>query len=128
MTTRTDKLASVIQHAVQDVLARGINDPRVRGLVSVTKVEVLPDLSEARVLVSVLPAEQAALTMHGLTHAAGHIQKQIAGEITAKRMPRLSFRLDDSLKKAAALHAAIEEDKGQEVDKSTSQHVPELKH
>ena len=107
MPDRTAQVATVIRAEVQQVLSRGINDPRVRGLISVTRVEVTPDLSEARVYVSILPAEHSELSMHGLRSAAGHIQREIAPAITMKRMPRLSFRLDDSLKKQAELDAAI---------------------
>ncbi|MCI0632015.1 MAG: 30S ribosome-binding factor RbfA [Phycisphaerales bacterium] len=107
MTQRTEQIAAVIRAAVQDVIIRGLNDPRVRGLISVTKVEVTPDLSDARVFVSILPAEHSELTMHGLQSAARHIQSQIAGEVTARRLPRLSFRLDESLKKQAMIDAAI---------------------
>ena len=74
-----------------------------------TKVEVSPDLSDARVFVSVLPAEHSELTMHGLRSAAGHIQSEIAKEVAARRLPRLSFRLDESLKKQAALDQAIQQ-------------------
>lgn len=104
---RTEQIGAVIRASVQAVLSRGLHDPRVRGLISVTAVEVTPDLAEARVMVSVLPEEHAELTMHGLRGAAGFIQRQIAGEVTAKRMPRLSFRLDDSLKKQSRIDAAL---------------------
>jgi ribosome-binding factor A len=107
MPDRTAQVAAVIRAEVQQVLSRGVNDPRVRGLISVTKVDVTADLAEARVFVSILPQEHAELTMHGLRSAAGFIQREIAPAITMKRMPRLSFRLDDSLKKQAVLDAAI---------------------
>jgi len=107
MTQRTEQVASVVRHAVQRVLSRGLNDPRVRGLVSVTRVDVTPDLAEARVHVSILPAEHTELTMHGLRSAAGHIQGEIAGEVSARRMPRLVFKLDETLKKQAEIDAAI---------------------
>lgn len=107
MPDRTVQLASVIRAAVQAVIARGLNDPRVRGLISVTKVEVAPDMSEARIFVSILPAEDANLTMHGLHSAARHIQSQIAREIVSRRLPRLTFKLDDSLKRQALIDAAI---------------------
>jgi ribosome-binding factor A len=113
MSQRLEQIASVIQIAVQRVISRGLNDPRVRGLISITKVEVAPDLADARVYVSVLPAENAELTMHGLRSAAGHIQAEIAGEVAARRLPRLSFRLDDSLKKQAEIDQAI---RGDEVE------------
>jgi ribosome-binding factor A len=107
MSDRTAQVANVIRAEVQQVLSRGINDPRVRGLISVTKVDVTADLAEARVFVSILPEQHTELTMHGLKSAAGHIQREIAPSITMKRMPRLSFRLDDSLKKQAIIDAAI---------------------
>lgn len=107
MPDRTTQIASVVRIAVQEVLARGLNDPRISGLVSVTKVEVTPDLAEARVYVSILPANRSELAMHGLTSAAGHIQKKIATKIDARRMPRLKFKLDDSLKKQAVVDQAI---------------------
>lgn len=107
MPQRTEQVASVVRHAVQRVLSRGVNDPRVRGLVSVTKVDITPDLAEARVYVSILPAEHAELTMHGLRSAARHIQGEIADEVASRRLPRLVFKLDESLKKQAEIDAAI---------------------
>jgi len=107
MSIRTDKIASVIRHAVQDVITRGLGDPRIRGLVSITHVDVTPDLAEAKVHVSVLPQKHEDLTMHGLQDAAGHIQHEIAPAITARRLPRLRFVKDDSLKKQALLDAAL---------------------
>ena len=107
MSQRLDQLGSVIQIAVQRVITRGLNDPRVRGLISVTKVELAPDLADARVFVSVLPAEHSELTMHGLRNAARHIQSEIADEVVARRLPRLSFHLDESLKRQAEVDAAL---------------------
>lgn len=107
MPDRTAQVANVIRAEVQQVLSRGLNDPRVRGLISVTRVDVTADLAEARVYVSILPAEHTELAMHGLKSAAGHVQREIAPSISMKRMPRLSFRLDESLKKQAELDAAI---------------------
>jgi ribosome-binding factor A len=125
MTHRLEQVGSVIRVAVQSVLARGLNDPRVRGLVSVTKVEVAPDLSEARVFVSVLPAEHSELTMHGLKSAAGHIQSEIAKQVAARRMPRLAFRLDDSLKKQAAIDAALFRSRSRPQAESREQPAPD---
>jgi ribosome-binding factor A len=116
MSLRTDKLASVIRHAVNDVIARGLGDPRIRGLVSVTKVDVAPDLSEAKVHVSVLPQQHEELTMHGLHDAAGHIQREIGPAVAARRLPRLRFVKDDSLKKQAMLDAAIRGEGGDDVE------------
>ncbi len=109
MPQRTDQVASVIRRAVQAVLSKGLNDPRVRGLLSVTRVEVSDDLARAAVLVSVLPPEQADLTLHGLRHAARHIQIRVREMVRMRRMPRLVFRLDESIKREAGIYSAITE-------------------
>jgi len=109
MSRRTDQLASTIQRSVQGVLMRGLNDPRVKGLISVTNVEVLEDMSEARVFVSILPEEAAELSMHGLRSAAAHVQHAVARLVPVRRLPHLVFRLDESLKRQARVDAAIAE-------------------
>ena len=99
----------MIQRAVQVVLTRGLNDPRIRGLVSVTRVEVTEDLAEGAVSVSVIPAAYSQRTIAGLHHAAKHIQAKVNQAVRLRRVPRLSFRLDESIKREAGVHAALAE-------------------
>jgi len=106
MSHRPEQIVSLVRRAVQQELLRGVNDPRVRGLVSVVRVAVDPDLAEARVFVSVLPEEHGRLTVAGLQSAAIHLQRRIQADLPLRRMPHLRFVLDDSLKKAAAIDEA----------------------
>jgi ribosome-binding factor A len=64
---------------------------------------------EAVVFVSVLPADAAALSMHGLAHAAPHIHAEVAKLVRMRRVPGLRFELDEGIKKEAAVLAAIKE-------------------
>ncbi len=107
MSRRTDQVASLIRRAVQSRLSRGLNDPRVRGLISVTQVTVAADLSEAVILVSIMPAEHAQLTLHGLQHAAAHLRGELGRTARLRHQPRLTFKLDDSMRHAAEAMAAI---------------------
>lgn len=107
MSVRHDHLLSEFRRKLQTVIARGLNDPRIRGLVSITGVHLADDLSEAKVLVSVLPAEHEKLTLEGLRSAAPKIVSELAPSLRMRRLPRLRFEIDDSLKKQAALYAAI---------------------
>ncbi|MGI9012978.1 MAG: 30S ribosome-binding factor RbfA [Phycisphaerales bacterium] len=107
MSIRTEQIGSTLRRAIQDVIARGLHDPRIRGLVSVTAVTVSPDLAEAYVDVSIFPRQHAELAMHGLKHSAGRIRHDVSDMTRLRRMPRLLFRLDESLKKQADVHAAI---------------------
>lgn len=107
MSRRAEQLASEIHRAVQQVLDRGLQDPRVSGMITVTAVRVTPDFRTAQVSVSVLPAEKQDLTMHGLRSAARHIRHEVGELVRTRQMPELAFRLDESLKKQAAVMDAI---------------------
>ncbi len=109
MSHRVEQITSTLQRAVQTVISRGLNDPRVRGLVSVTKVVLDDGLAEATIFVSVMPAERGELTMHGLRAATKRIRRDVGNVIRLRRMPRLSFRLDDSIKKQAELEQSLKE-------------------
>ncbi len=107
MSTRQKQIASTLQRAAEQVLARGLADPRVKGLITVTGVEVSPDLRRATVLVSILPEDAEDLTMHGLRHAARHIRHQVSNIVAVHPMPQMDFKLDKSLKKQAAVLEAL---------------------
>lgn len=104
MNVRQLKLASQIKRLVSDIVARGINDPRISGLISVTKVMVTPDLREARVFISLLGHKGPdTLVLAGIESAARHIQHEVASNLTMRSAPRLSYHLDDSLKREAEI-------------------------
>ncbi len=104
---RDQQLASQIRHAVQTIIDRGLHDPRIAGMITVTGVRVLDEGRLAHVSVSVLPGEKQGLTLKGLIAAAGHIRQEIGGAIHGRMLPRLEFRLDESAKKQAGVLGAI---------------------
>ncbi|MFG0275167.1 MAG: 30S ribosome-binding factor RbfA [Phycisphaerales bacterium] len=107
MSHRPKQVGASLQRAIQQVISRGLQDPRVRGLITVTEVRVSSDLRDATVLISVSPAEHETLTLHGVKSAAKHIRRQ-AGEIVRMRsLPTLHFKIDRSSKEHAAVIAAI---------------------
>lgn len=107
MSQRTERLSSLVREAVQNVIARGLQDPRVRGLITVTRVTTAEDLSQSTVYISVLPAERAELTMHGLKAAAKHIRHEISGDLAIRRTPKLIFKLDSQSSRQAGVLDAI---------------------
>lgn len=110
MTVRTDRIASAIHRAVQEQIGRGLADPRIRGLVSVTRVSVDDDLSQATVHVSVLPAERGPLALQGLRQARARIRAGLGRSVRMRRVPSLTFRLDESIKKQAEFEAALRQE------------------
>jgi ribosome-binding factor A len=109
MTRHPEQVDAVVHRAIQKILSRGLNDPRVRGLVSVTRVSVSPDSSAARVWISVIPSEQAERSLHGLNAAAGWVGRKLGDEVRMRRTPRLRFVLDESIKKEARVLGAIQD-------------------
>lgn len=107
MSRRTEQLASSIHRGVQSILDRGLQDPRVRGLITVTEVRVTDDLSEAIVTVSVLPEERQELTMHGLRAASNHVRHELSDLLELRRTPRVTFKLSKALKKQAGVLRAL---------------------
>lgn len=106
--SRQLQIGSQIRRTVQTALQRGLADPRVRGLVTVTRVDVSPDLRHATMFVSIMPEEHAELTMHGLRHATPYLQSQVASALSIRRAPKLSLRLDRAFKRTSETLAAIQ--------------------
>ena len=92
---------------MQGLIDRGLSDPRISGMITITGVRVTPDNKTAFLSVSILPADRQTLTMHGLTSAAAHIRRQAGDVIRTRQVPTLVFRLDESLKKQAAVIDSI---------------------
>ncbi|MCX5659006.1 MAG: 30S ribosome-binding factor RbfA [Planctomycetota bacterium] len=108
MSIRKAQIESALRRAVSEVLSRhGAADPRIVGLVSVTRIDVSPDLHQAQVYVSVIPERHQKRTIAGLRAATRFIQGQVSKAMTMKTMPHLEFRLDETLKKEAEVFDAI---------------------
>ena len=107
MSRRSDQVAAAIRDAVQAVIDRGLQDPRISGLITITGVRVSEDLRSATIAVSVYPAQKQELTMHGLHAAARHVRHEIADALGMRRTPELLFRLDTAAKKQAETLEAI---------------------
>ena len=82
------------------MLQRELRDPRL-AWVSVTRVEVAPDLREARVLYSCMPETEADRhreeVQENLERASGYLRKLLGSRLTLRTVPRLEFVHDDSL-------------------------------
>ncbi len=107
MSIRSQRVASSIQRLVQQAIGKGLNDPRIRGLITVTHVNVDDDLRNANIRVSVMPHEHGELTLHGLKAAARHIRHTIADDLVLPQTPHLHFKLDTGAAKQADIFSAL---------------------
>jgi ribosome-binding factor A len=98
VSRRTERIAEQLREEIAGVLRRDVVDPRVR-LVTLTRVEVSPDLRNATVWWSTPEDEPAGweAVEHGLDSAAAFVRHRIAELLPLRRVPALRFRHDASL-------------------------------
>jgi ribosome-binding factor A len=106
---RMEKVAEAIRQVVSMAILVEIKDPRVRD-VTVTYVEVSPDLRVAKVHVSVMGDEtHQNLTLRGLQSAAGFLQAKLARELELRYTPKVTFLLDQGVKKSIEIAKILRE-------------------
>jgi ribosome-binding factor A len=109
MSRRLLKAAEAIREVVSMAILTEVRDPRVKN-VTVTSVEVAPDMKSAQVNVSIMGDEkQQNLSLSGLRNSAGFLQKKIADRIDMRYTPRLSFVIDKGAKNALEVHRILSE-------------------
>jgi ribosome-binding factor A len=100
MSRRTERIASTIQQELAMIILRELNDPRLVGLPSITRVKVSPDLSVADVFISVMgTAGQQTAALNALRHSAGMMRTLLSKAMTLRTAPFLKFHIDQGLKK-----------------------------
>jgi ribosome-binding factor A len=93
---RTARVNEVVLETLAEEVER-LSDPRL-GFVTLTGVEVSPDLRHATVFYSVLGAEeQHEQTQVALRHAGGHLRAVLGREVRLKYLPELTFREDPAI-------------------------------
>jgi ribosome-binding factor A len=106
---RMRRVDVAMRAVLSDAIAKDLKDPRV-GFVTVTGVKTSPDLRHAQVYVSVLGSEpERAESMQGLQSAHGYLQRRLAGELTLKHTPSLSFHYDDSIDHGMRISSLVNE-------------------
>lgn len=96
-TGRTRKIGELLQRELAMLVTRELSDPRVTQ-VTLTAVDVAPDLSHAKVFVTHLGGEEAAQkAVAGLNHAAGFLQRTLRDRVILRKVPALRFVYDESV-------------------------------
>src|SRR3984893_18917993 len=95
--SRPERVADQIRAEVSTIIARELQDPGI-GFITITKVQVSPDLQHARVYYTTLgdPAARKN-TAKALERASPFMRRQIGQRLRLRRAPELEFRLDASI-------------------------------
>ena len=98
-TNRQKKIAGVLQKDLADILQSAARDGMKGVVISVTKVLVTADLSQAKAFLSIFPTEKKEEIMEGIVANTPMIRHAIAlrTKNQLRRMPEMTFLIDDSL-------------------------------
>src|SRR5438874_2898674 len=95
--SRPDRVADQIRSELALLLAREVHDPGI-GFVTLTRVQVSPDLQLARVHYTTLGDDTARRdTARALDRATPFLRRQIGSRLRLKRVPELTFLYDESI-------------------------------
>lgn len=94
---RPTRVAELLQSEIADLLLRQLKDPRL-SMATISRVDVSPDLREARVYVSRVGDEsEQKETMEGFARAMGFIRGQLGKRLKLRYTPNLTFILDTAI-------------------------------
>lgn len=114
-TNRINRINEDIQRELASLL-RTVKDPRVQGLISITRVDTTTDLRYCRVYVSALDQSDIKEVVKGLKSAAGYLRRELGRALTLRYTPELQFLADDSIERGVRMVSMIdhilEEDEG----------------
>jgi len=105
---RPERVAQTIRREVAELIENKLRDPRLHAWVSVTDVEVTPDLSVARIFVSILPEEpERTRVLEILTRAAGFVRHELAPRLGLREVPEIRFLHDSSIERGARIEEIL---------------------
>ena len=112
---RSQRVGDLIREEVADIIMYRLKDPRI-GFVTVTGVDLSPDMKNARVYVSVLKAEDRELTLEILNSSKSFVRSLLSKRLRMKFIPSVEFRFDTSIEYGYKIDKLLKEIKDRDED------------
>jgi len=109
VSMRTTRVNELLRAEISELLLREVKDPRVsRGMVTITEVQVTPDLRHAVVYVSHLgTGAERKEALEGLKNSAHFLHRELVHRLSLRNVPELVFKFDPSIERGARLAELI---------------------
>jgi ribosome-binding factor A len=104
---RPQRLGDLIQREVAELIRLEMRDPRV-GMLTITSVDVSPDMSHAKVFFTLLEKDKLPETLAGLKRSAGFLRSQLARRIKMYTTPELRFEYDETVEQGDRISRLID--------------------
>lgn len=125
---RPDRVADQIREEISVLLARQVQDPGI-GFVTVTRVQVSPDLQVARVFYTTMGTEaERRQTERGLARALPFLRRQVGERLRLRRVPVLQFVFDKSVETQERVERLLREIHEAEAAPDHTNHDPDRDH
>ena len=111
MNNRIQVINAEIQKAIGEIITYELSNPKITGIVSVLNVDTTTDLEFSKVYVSVFTTENKMEVFHQIQHSAGYIRKLLSQKVDLRRVPFLTFYLDEGMEQHAQIDKLINETK-----------------
>ncbi len=108
-SNRLDRIDEELKKEISSIINYELNNPKITGLISVTKVKITPDLRYAKVFVSILNSKNVKVTFANLKKSSGYIRTEIAKRINLRITPEIVFVLDDSMEYGAKIDQILKD-------------------
>lgn len=107
MSIKQARMGGRIRKILSELLLREVSDPRLLGI-TITDVELDPELMYARIKVNALGEEERAdEIMFALEHAKGFLRREVAKRVRLRKAPELTFMWDASLERGERINKLI---------------------
>ncbi len=108
---RQEKIKRIVRDVVSDIIQNRLNDPRMSGLVTITEIDISPDIRNADIYISVMADTEAdeRKTFEAVKHATKHIQTLLSGHLSLRNALLLRILEDTKTKKTLETLKIIEE-------------------
>lgn len=102
MASKVERIQTLIMRNISEIIQFELKNPNL-GFISIPEVKVSKDFSHAKVYVSFIKEEDIQEGMKILEKAKGFIRSELAGRLDIRRVPEISFVLDEGYKKESRI-------------------------
>ena len=110
MANKQERIATLIRKNIAEIIQFDLKNPHL-GFVTIPEVKVSSDFSYAKVFVSFIKDEEIKEGMEVLEHSKGFIRSELASKMDTRRVPEITFVLDDGYKREERIKKLLKESK-----------------
>lgn len=116
MSTRQEKIRSVLIEEISDIIRRELKDPRL-GFLTVIDAEITPDLRHAKVFISIMGTKEEQATNLAVLKKSARFVRQVFGKrVKMKVLPEIEFVLDESVERGIRMFELLQQIKRDDDD------------